>query len=112
MVEFDPRLEMSPFVLFRRLREGRGPQLIDVRREPGDLVLEGSIRLPVGDWEPEAGAEVVLFDDDGNEALALVQRFQAAGFEGVKMLFGGLQLYEFALSPDIVGAETFLRRSR
>ena len=112
IVEFDPRLEISPFVLFRRLQEGRGPQLIDVRREPGELVLEGSIRLPGTAWAPEPGAEIVLFDEDGSEALPLVQSFQSAGFEGVKMLFGGLELYEFALSPEVVGAETFLRRKR
>ncbi len=109
-MEFDPRLEISPFVLFRRLREGSGPQLIDARRSPSELRLEGAIPYPGGDWEPEPEAEVVLFDEDGREALPLVQRLQAAGFERVKLLFGGLQLYEFALSPDVVGAETFLRR--
>lgn len=110
-MEFDPRLEISPFVLFRRLQEGRAPLLIDVRREPGPLSLAGAERLPGGEWTPEPDTEIVFFDDDGGEALPLVERYQAAGHANVKMLFGGLTLYEFALSPDVVGAETYLRRS-
>jgi hypothetical protein len=35
---------------------------------------------------------------------------QAAGWPRVKALFGGLQLYEFALDPEVVGAETYLLR--
>ncbi len=34
---------------------------------------------------------------------------QAAGWSHVKALFGGLDLWEFALDPAVVGAETFLR---
>ena len=110
IVEFDPRLEVSPFVLFRRLRDGARIQLIDARRRPGALSLHGSTPYPAGDWEPADDEDVVLFDDDGSEARALVEHLQAAGHERVKMLFGGLELYEFALSPDVVGDETFLRR--
>ena len=34
-----------------------------------------------------------------------------AGYERVKMLFGGLELYEFSLDPEVVGSETFLERT-
>jgi len=34
---------------------------------------------------------------------------QARGCARVRALFGGLDLYRFALDPEIVGAETFLR---
>jgi hypothetical protein len=50
----------------------------------------------------------VLFDDDGNTAVALARELQAAGHARVRALFGGLELYAFALDPEVVGAETFL----
>jgi hypothetical protein len=36
---------------------------------------------------------------------------QAAGWPRVRALFGGLDLYEFSLDPEVVGEETFLVRS-
>ncbi len=108
VVEFDPRLELSPFTLFRRLRDGRAPSLVDARRRPVGRTLRGAIPLPAADWRPPADLEVVLFDDDGKEALALADELHRAGCEGVRALFGGLQLYEFALDPEVVGAETYL----
>ncbi len=108
VVEFDPRLEISPFVLFRRLREGRAPVLMDVRATPRGLSLEGARPFPGQDWHPEDEAEVVLFDDDGSEAFALAQRLQAQGVESIKALFGGLKLYEFSLDPEVVGDQTYL----
>lgn len=110
LVQFDPRVEVSPFALFRRLKEGEAPLLIDVRENPGELSLEGATPLPGGDWVPPAESDTVLFDDDGSRAVELARRLQAAGAERVRALFGGLELYEFSLDPSVVGAETFLIR--
>lgn len=108
VVEFDPRLEISPFTLFRRLREGPPLMLMDVRSEPRRWTLRGAQKLPGRDWVPPAGQEVLLFDDDGTEAVAAVLEMHARGHETVRALFGGLQLYEFSLDPEVVGRETFL----
>jgi hypothetical protein len=53
---------------------------------------------------------VVLFDDDGAVAIDGARHMQAAGYPRVKALFGGLDLYEFSLDPEVVGQETFLVR--
>lgn len=108
VVEFDPQLEISPFALFRRLKDGRSPRLVDVRRAPGEFRLRGAQWAPGEAWRPEDDADVVLFDDDGERAVAWARRLQEQGFENVRALFGGLDLYEFALDPEVVGAETFL----
>ena len=109
VVQFDALLEVSPFALFRRLREGRGPRLLDARPPGGARTLAGAERLPSDSWEPEAtDADILLFDDDGSLAVPQARRLQAAGFERVRALFGGLDHYEFALDPQVVGEETFL----
>lgn len=110
VVQFDPGLELSPFTLFRRLQEGRGPLLVDVRPEPGRLTLQGGEPYPGPGWEPPADRDVLLFDDDGSRAVALARKLQARGFNRVRALFGGLQLYEFSLDPQVVGEETYLER--
>lgn len=107
-IHFDPGLEASPFQVFRRLKEGRPPLLMDVRPEPGRLTLKGAVRCPGPDWSPPADEDVVLFDEDGSLALDHARRLQAAGWPRVKALFGGLELYEFSLDPEVVGEETFL----
>lgn len=109
VVEFDPQLELSPFTLFRRLREGQDLVLIDVRSEPRGWTLLGASQLPSPDWVPPEGQDVLLFDDDGTEAVTLTQALQAQGYPAVRALFGGLRLYEFSLDPEVVGEETFLR---
>lgn len=110
VVQFDPLLEVSPFILFRRLKENQAPVLIDVRPEPGRLTLQGAIPYPGPDWSPPADQDVVLFDDDGAVAIDGARHMQAAGYPRVKALFGGLDLYEFSLDPEVVGQETFLVR--
>lgn len=111
MVEFRPELEVSPFAVFRALRDGREVLLVDVRQRPEDLTLAGAIASEGPDWTPPEEAEkVVLFDDDGSEALPHVERLIKAGHDNVRALFGGLELYEFALDPQIVGEETYLIR--
>ncbi|HEX3126930.1 MAG TPA: hypothetical protein VH394_06345 [Thermoanaerobaculia bacterium] len=110
VVQFDPLLEVSPFILFRRLKEGQAPLLIDVRHEPGRLTIQGAIPYPGPDWSPPTDQDVVLFDDDGATAIDGARHMQAAGYPRVKALFGGLDLYEFSLDPEVVGQETFLVR--
>ena len=111
VVQFDPMLEVSPFALFRRLKEGDTPLLIDVRPEPGQLTLKGSIPYPGPDWSPPADRDVVLFDENGSIAIDGARHMQAAGYPRVKALFGGLELWEFSLDPEVVGEETFLVRA-
>ena len=108
VVQFDPGLEISPFDLFRRLRECRAPRLVDVRPLPGARTLAGAEPRPQPDWEPEEDTETVLFDDDGSLAVAAARRLQAAGWERVRALFGGLELWEFTLDPQVVGETTYL----
>ena len=95
------------------MQQARSPLLIDVRAEPGDLTLEGSRIERGSDWTPDdPEVEIVLFDEDGTLALAEAARLQEAGYSRVKALFGGLELYEFALDPEIVESDTFLRSGR
>ncbi|HSM50124.1 MAG TPA: rhodanese-like domain-containing protein [Thermoanaerobaculia bacterium] len=109
VVQFDPQVEVSPFLLFRQLREGRPPRLLDVRAQPEGATLAGAEWIDLATWVPEAGVEAVLFDDDGELAVAAVRRLQAAGHGGIRALFGGLDLWSFALDPEVVGEETYLR---
>ena len=111
IVTFDLQLEVSPFTLFRRLREDRAPALIDIRSEPGERTLRGAEIVNRSDWRPDGEEiEIVLFDNDGSEASAFAKELQQQGYGGVKALYGGLDLYEFALDPQVVGDETFLVR--
>jgi rhodanese-related sulfurtransferase len=107
IVQFDMRFEISSFLVFRRLRDGKPVTLIDVRQTPAGYTLEGSVLL-TDDWEPPTDRPVVFFDNDGREALAVVERFHERGFTNVKALFGGLDLWKFSLDPEILGEETFL----
>ena len=111
VVQFEPALEITPFVLFRRLKNGQEVRLLDVRATPSELNLAGAERWPGEGWEPEDDRQVVLFDHDGREAVPIARRLQAAGFEQVRVLFGGLELYEFSLDPQVVGDETYLVRT-
>ena len=108
VVELDPLLELSPFTLFRRLHEERALTLVDVRSTPSGSTFRGSIRLPGPAWEPSTDETVLLFDEDGTDAVYLARDLQSRGFETVRALFGGLQLYEFSLDPEVVGQETYL----
>jgi hypothetical protein len=110
VVQFDPQVEVSPFSLFRRLREGEAPLLVDVRPTPGRLSLAGAVPYPGPEWSPPTDRDVVLFDDDGAAAVEGARHMQAAGWPRVKALFGGLDLYEFSLDPQVVGEETYLVR--
>lgn len=107
IVHFDVRLEISPFLVFRRLRDGKPLSLVDVRADPQGHTLAGAERWS-SDWQPPADRQVVLFDEDGSLAIPLAERFQEQGHAHVKALFGGLELWKFSLDPKVVGAETFL----
>lgn len=109
VVQFDPQLEVSPYAVFRRLRDGQPTMLIDVRPEPGLLTLQGAVPYPGPEWSPP-DEDVVLFDDDGTVAIDGARHMQAAGFPRVRALFGGLELWEFSLDPEVVGEETYLIR--
>jgi hypothetical protein len=106
-VQFDPRLEISPFLVFRRLNDGSPLALVDVRPEPGATTLRGAAQW-TADWRPPEDLQVVLFDEDGATAIELAERYQQEGHAHVKALFGGLQLWTFSLDPDVVGQDTFL----
>jgi len=108
VVSFDPRLEVSPFTLFRRLREGKAPLLIDVRESPERKTLRGAVPMSGPDWRPLVDQQVILIDDDGSKSVLLAGELQAEGFPNVRALFGGLALYEFSLDPEVVEADTFL----
>ena len=71
VVSFDPRVEVSPFTLFRSLREGTAPLLIDVRERPAGKTLRGAMPMPDPDWRPMEDQNVVLFDDDGSKSVLL-----------------------------------------
>jgi hypothetical protein len=111
VVQFDPQHEVSPFALFRRMKDGDPPLLVDVRPAPGRLSLQGAIPYPGPDWSPPRDRDVVLIDDDGAQAIDGARHMQAASWGNVKALFGGLELYEFSLDPEVVGEETFLVRA-
>ncbi len=109
VVEFRGDLEVSPFSVFRALRDGTELLLVDVRENPQALTLSGSMRMPDPAWAPESESpRVILFDDDGSAALTEVSRLHRAGYETVRALFGGLELYAFALDPQVVGEQTYL----
>ncbi len=112
IVQFDADLELSPFALYRRLKSEHPPLLVDGRKAGGNRTLEGALPYPGDDWTPACGdADVVVFDDDGSEAHAFVAGLRTRGCARARLLFGGLDLYEFSLDPDVVGGATFLVRS-
>lgn len=101
-VSFDPGLEISPFTVWHRLKSGPKLVLVDLRRPPG--------RSPFADarpwdpnWRPATDEDVVFFDADGTEAIAVVRALRAAGHSRMRALFGGLALYEFALATVLDG---------
>ncbi len=108
VIELDPGLEISPFALFRRLKEQQPLLLVDVREQPAGYSLRGAVQEPDAAWTPAAEGQVVLFDDDGTLAVERARQLQQGGYRSVRAIFGGLQLYVFSLDPEVVGNETFL----
>jgi hypothetical protein len=108
-LSFDPEVEISPYELFRRLREGRAPTLYDLGgRARGATTLRGARAVrPGAGWTPPE-AESVVFDDTGEGARALVVALRGRGVTGVRALFGGLRLYDYCLDPRVVGEDRYL----
>jgi len=119
-VTFDPEVDASSYELFRRLREGRPPALYRLRHgarpEGGSgappTTLRGAGTLSPAEleagWAPLPGQEAILFDDDGTRARPAVLALRRRGVTGVRALFGGLRLYDYALDPRVVGDERYL----
>lgn len=107
IIQFDAQSEVSPFLVFRRLKDGEDLRLVDVRNPKGSPTLRGSETWSEG-WTPPSDQDVLLFDDDGSQAVPLVRDYLAKGFFRVRALFGGLELWTFALDPKVVGEDTFL----
>ena len=79
IVTFDSILEISPFTLFKRLKQGRTMLLVDVRETETGRTLQGSVVEPDPEWTPtEPEMEVVLFDNDGSVAVAASRRLRRA----------------------------------
>lgn len=108
VVQFDPQVELSPFLLFRHLRDERPVLLWDVRPSPGHRTLRGAVPYPGDEVPAPTDRRVVLFDEDGSAAVSAVRRRQTGGDTQCRALFGGLDLYEFALDPQVVGQDTYL----
>lgn len=110
-IRFEPELDCSPYELFRRLREGTAPALVDLRDDPA-LTLRGASTSSTGElagWHPDdRRGEVVLLDDDGSRARETAAALRERGVPGVRALFGGLRLYDHALDPRVVGQERYL----
>ena len=114
-VDLDPEVEITPYALFRRLREGAALVLVDVRPAPTGLTFRGAVAWegpgggPRGEsgWQPSPDRLVVLFDDEGPGAREIARRLRSEGCDAVS-LFGGLRLYDAALDPEVVGEERYL----
>jgi hypothetical protein len=112
-VGFDPGVHVSPYELFRRLREGRPPRLWALP-DAGPLIMAGALPYPATSPEHAPDEQAVLLDRDGEAALAEVHRLHAAhpALTGrVRALYGGLALYDFCLDPRVVGEERFISSS-
>lgn len=112
IVQFDAGIELSPFALLRQLQGDHPPLLVDGRRAPSSRrTLAGALPYPGSGWSPDDRHQaVVVFDERGTEALEMVLGLRKRGYTRVRLLFGGLDLYEFSLDPELVGRETFLVR--
>lgn len=108
-VDLDPEAEVVPHALFRDLREGRSPLLVDLRPGGGTPSFAGSVAWPGAEWEPPADRDTVLVDGDGSAARELARGLRRRGHGRVWSLYGGIRLYDFALDPRVVGEERFLR---
>jgi len=109
IVELDPIIEVTPFELFRRLRDsGAPPRLVDLRSSPRGWTLRGAISQTAETVTEDAEVDTVVFDQDGRTAPDVVRRLRRRGETRIWALFGGLELYRFCLDPKIVESDTFL----
>lgn len=98
-VDYDLEVQISPYRVFRRLADGEDLLLVDLGTPEGarPAMLERALDRPPADWAPPRGRDVVLFDQDGGEALEAARAWRSAGYERVWALFGGLDLWDLAL---------------
>lgn len=109
IVELDPNIEVTPFELFRRLRDSASPlRLVDLRSSPRGWTLRGAVFRSAETVTEDAEVDTVVFDLDGRLGPDVVRRLRARGETRIWALFGGLELYRFCLDPEIVGSDTFL----
>jgi rhodanese-related sulfurtransferase len=111
-IRFDPELDCSPYELYRRLREGDPPALVDLRETPMETIrgARAVVAAEVAAWRRDAVGEegVILLDDDGARARETARALRRRGVVGVRALFGGLRLYDHALDPRVVGTDRYL----
>lgn len=98
-VDFDLRLQISPYAVYRRLAAGEPLMLVDLRLPPGarPACLAAAMTPPGADWLPPGNIDVVFFDRDGSVALERVRGLRRQGHHRVWALFGGLELWDLAL---------------
>lgn len=107
---FEPEIHIAPVELFRLLAEPEPPLLIEWAAAASGVTFVGALPWPGPDWRPAAPeTAIVVVDADGRAATDLARRLRAEGFTGVRALYGGVDLYEFALDPEVVGPERHLR---
>lgn len=106
---FEPALHTTPYDVYRALSDGTPLRLVDVRPAPtaAALTLEGAERLRGARPPADDGRAIVLFDDDGRLATRLARRWRRPG-RALRALYGGLELYDHALDPLVVGERRFL----
>lgn len=99
---FEEGLHVSPYELFRRLANGERPPMVD---------LSATGRSLIGARRGEPGSAfapgTILIDRDGLSATETARRARAEGTD-VRALYGGTELWDFALDPLVVGEQRFL----
>lgn len=108
---FDPEIHVSPHALFRRLHEAAegkaaAPVLTDLR--PPGAVLRFRDAEDFSEGRGEGASDTILVDDDGIDATRRARELRQDERERVFALYGGMELYDYALDPLVVGAERFL----
>lgn len=101
-------LELEPEELARRLREGDGPTLVDVRteREAALCTLPGSVLVPLEDdfseqmqdYDPDE--ELVLYCHHGVRSLNAARLLQQRGFRAARSLAGGIDAWSRRVDPE------------
>ena len=99
---FEVGLHVSPYQLFRRLTNGERPPMVDLRATGRSLI--GATR---GEPGSAFAPGTILIDRDGLAATETARRARAAGTD-VRALYGGIELWDFALDPLVVGEQRFL----
>jgi len=100
--------DISATELAKRLAEGNGLKLIDVR-EPHELEIshiEGAQLIPLGMLasrmsELNSADEIVLFCKSGTRSARALEVLYSAGFRKVKNLLGGINAWAEEVDPEL-----------